>query len=66
MTALIIFYVFMLLLALGYVVINCFHLINFRLSFRGDQSLTLLSFYLFIVIGIIVGSITLAIFAYNI
>lgn len=64
MITLIIFYVFLLLLALVYVAINCFHLIKFRLSFRGDYSLTLLSFYLFIIIGIIAGSISLAIITY--
>ncbi len=65
MSALIGFYIFFLFLALGYVVINAFHLINFRLSFRGDYSLTLLSFYLITVVSLIVGSIFFAIITYN-
>lgn len=66
MTAVIIFYILLFLLALGYVVVNCFHFIRFRLLFRGDRFLTLLSFYLIVIVSIIIGSIFLAILAYNI
>ncbi len=66
MTVMIVLYILLLLLTLGYVGVNCFHLIKFRLSVPGDHSVTLLSFYLLVVASLIVGSIFLAIIAYDI
>lgn len=64
MLTLLAIYVPILLLTLAYVVINSYHLISFRLPVKGDLSRTILAVYLMIVIGLICGSILLAILGY--
>jgi len=64
MLILISLYVLFLLLTLTYVGINAYHLISFRLPLKGDLSHILLIVYLVVVIGIIGGSILLAMIAY--
>lgn len=64
--SILIFYIGFAILALGYVVINAFHFIRFNLPLRGDLSLAMLFIYLFIVAGILVGSIIFGFIAYNV
>jgi len=59
------FYIPLLLLALGYVVVNVFHLLRFRLPLRGDFSWLMLVLYLLIVLSALIGSFTLGLIAYN-
>jgi hypothetical protein len=63
MIAMIIFYILLLLLTLGYVVVNCFNLIRFRLNVPGDQSFILMTGYLLIIATIVIGSIFMAVIA---
>ena len=65
MTYLYIFYALFVIMALGYVVVNTFHFIRFRLPLRGDLSLVILVAYLLIVASVLIGSFSLGLMALN-
>lgn len=64
MVVLLAIYVPLLLLVLAYVVINVYHLINFRLPIKGDVSHAILAIYILIVSSLLIGSIILAVVGY--
>lgn len=65
MTTLLAFYIPILLLVLGYVVVNVYHLIRFRLPLKGDASVAMLWLYVLVTAGLVVSSIFFATIAYS-
>lgn len=57
-------YALMLLSVIAYAIINIFHLLKFKLPYKGDLSFVLLGVYLVILMAIIGASVIFGIFSY--
>jgi len=63
MTIFFVFYFIILTLTLIYVGVNIYHIVRFRLDVPGDKSFVALTLYILAVIGILIGSVIMAIIA---
>jgi len=63
MTTMIIIYAVLLLFGAGYATINIFHIFRFRLP--NDHAYVAVGIYLLVVLGVVIGSISVAVIAFQ-